>query len=207
MGWVSHPEARQLFQGVRKTWLQLCLKTCVCANVLESFQRKGLVLSKQPVLTENKLCVLFPVWLESLHGASTEEGESGVLSWDALVSGELRLHGVWGCWSGGGGCWEGGDLEDALLLCLGQNANQSAQWAPELVSQTRRQFSAWELFHFIYLFIFGWAGSSLLPGLSLVAGFSSWRLFLLWIMGSRTWVLHLLWLSCSMACGIFLDQG
>ena len=42
----------------------------------------------------------------------------------------------------GGGCWEGGDLEDALLLCLGQNVNQSAQWAPELISQTRRQGSA-----------------------------------------------------------------
>lgn len=42
----------------------------------------------------------------------------------------------------GGGCWEGGDLEDALLLCPGQNVNQSAQWAPELISQTRRQGSA-----------------------------------------------------------------
>lgn len=52
---MSHPEAKQLFQGVRRPPLTLFKNGCVCSNVFESVQRKGLVLLKQPVLTENKL--------------------------------------------------------------------------------------------------------------------------------------------------------
>ena len=68
-----------------------------------------------------------------------------------------------------------------------------------------------------YLFIFGCAGSLLLPRLKLqraedtlwwwCSGFSLWRLLLLGSMGAPASVAVAHGLSCSVTCGIFLDQG
>ena len=62
----------------------------------------------------------------------------------------------------------------------------------------------------MYLFLAVWAFSNcgkweLL--LIAVSGLSLWRLLLLWSAGSRASVVGAQGLSCSLACGIFLDQG
>ena len=62
----------------------------------------------------------------------------------------------------------------------------------------------------MYLFLAVWAFSTVASGSysSLQSlGFSLWWLLLLWSTGSRASVVVAQGLSCSLACGIFLDQG